>query len=506
MISFCLVIMRDMILQSISQLINNLGNGSMPGVIYDTAVIGAIKNNVGYSLFPVQVKRVLSLQHSDGSWGADRYQPYDRLLSTAAVAYMIVELELNKNLKYSVQFERGVNWITENQEKVLKSRYPLPVAFEFIYIWLLNTIMQKTNSLNVSISRLEKAKEKKLSFIGDQIYSMYNPLFFSMEALVKNKLQAEQLSSFQSKNGSLCASPASTSIFIKHRVKSAIPGAMKYLKKESLKKNGMFQHFGDYTYFNIAYSLYPLLKTNYTFGREVISPSSKLISNWNKEGISFGYSFPILDADDTSVALVVLKKLGVDVSDKIKSIWAYEDEKFFKTYFIENDPALLTNVHILEAFLDIPTEGSELAIKKIKLYLDGLGSDVVLNTKFVSSKIMQLGNIVVSLLPTLVNYAKNYLFVLEDEIRNMLNNNYFLHTEELSLSLFGLTKAAMHGLAIDENMVHKVYNLLMERLDSNLNYQHSFFWTSKVQYAPIEVDRAYLLSGLLNYINLFKKN
>lgn len=477
----------------------------MEGVIYDTAVIASIPNNLGYSYFPDQVKKVLSMQFTDGSWGANFYHPFDRLLTTSSVLYMMSELNLHEGA-YQDQFERGLGWITENNNLIYNSKFPLPVGFEFLYTHFLSTIMAKIGGANVSFTKLEQSRQKKLELLGGYLYAVYNPLFYSMEGIVDRKEEAEQLATYLSKNGALAASPASSSVFLRYKVKSVLPKVMRYLRQDALQDNGLFYHFGDYTYFNIAYSLYPLVKSGYKFHSGVRKPIELLDKYWHKEGISFGYSFPVLDADDTAIALLVKNYLGIPgTREKLKALKYYEDETYFKTYFVENDPALLTNMHVLEVLLNMPDPDFEEGREKLIRFIKGIGKNVNSNSKYIGSPLIQQSSIILSSVPHLPDIGSFYCRRLEEGLRKQLHANERITTEEISHSLLALLFSRSHGIDVDDGLIHSLYVIVLSRVDNNGDFKRNFLWTSKVQYTPAEVDKSYTLSAIYLYQKTFDR-
>ena len=476
----------------------------MNGVIYDTAVIASIRNNMGYSYFPEQVRTVLSHQYDNGSWGSRFYHPFDRLLSTASALYMMSELNLDKG-SYENQFEKGINWISENNQLIYNSQFPLPAGFEFLYTKFIGSVMEKISGNNISISKLEQSRQKKLELLGGYLFSVYNPLFHSMEGIVENSIEAESLATYLSKNGSLAASPASSSIFLKHKVKKVLPNVMRYLRKDSLQDDYLFSNFGDYTYFNIAYSLYPLIKAGYKMHSAVRKPIELLNKYWSEQGISFGYSFPIVDADDTAIALLVMDYLGIKgTKEKLQSLKFFEDKEYYKTYFVENDPALLTNMHVLEALLQIPDPQFDEGKEKVIRFIKNLGDDVSSNSKYAGSPIIQLGALILSSFPHLPEFGEKYVNNLERIITNKLSSRETLSTEEISHALLALLYARNHDL-VDDTLIHKLYVVVLSRVDSIGNYERNYLWTSKIQYSPYEVDMSYTLASIYLYQKTFNR-
>ncbi|MDH5403948.1 MAG: hypothetical protein OEY49_15730 [Candidatus Heimdallarchaeota archaeon] len=495
--------MSQIYLEEINEFINKIGSGNMDGVIYDTAIIASLIDNIGEPRYMNQVNSVLSMQRSDYSWGADYYQPFDRLLTTASVLNMIVDLKLQlKNTEIQNIFDNGISWLNINHPKLIKSEYPIPVAFEFLYPFFISNIMGNTTSLNINIDSLEKARKKKIEILDNVVYNQSTPLLFSMEGIVENEKQAEMLAKFQSSNGSLGASPASTSIFLKYKVKKAIFPAIKYIANSTTKK-GQINHFNDYTYMNAAFSLYPLFKVKYHYTGEALKVRNLLSQPWNDKGIPFGKYFPIPDADDTAVALYVLHHYGdPSVTQKIKSLELYEEEHYFKTYLVENSPALMTNMHVLDAFLTIDKELYQPQIDKI---LNFIKNKVNLNpermSKYNASTLIQTSNLLLTLIPHIPELAEKYIDYIQNQLNFYKQNNMLnaLCNDEISSSILGLLWAKQHGFEVDVAIIKEIKSIQDSHSYNKSPNGSDFTWTSKVQYKPIQIDKANEYASKLIY-------
>ncbi len=488
-----------------NDLVANFGEGKMQGVIYDTALVGSLTDNVGNPRFPYQAEYVLSRQFEDGSWGAPNFIPYDRLLSTTAVLYMMVELGIHNRSFFRPYFERGYAWVEENFRKILDSPYPRSVGFEFIYPHMIERILSADGSISerVRLPKLERIVEQKLETFGEGIYRFPTPLVFSAEGLVKNVEQATMISSLQSENGSLGASPSSTTVLLKYGVKGAVKQkAYQYIQNSILRDNSVV-HFRDYTYMNIVYSLYPLFKSGFQIGSGSIYLTNRIKSGWTKYGLSFGKAFPVPDADDTAVAIVDMHYMGErDITKYAEALKFYEAEDHYKTYPGEIGQSLLNNLHVLDLLLTLNTDESVEKAEKILKFIDrNLRQNIQQLGKYHSSVAFQLGSMLLAMFPQLDTMASSYIVKLEMILKEFIESpkEKYLFDEELGACLFGLLHAHKHGQDVNCDLIRRGFEILDVRTQGGSKLDYIPLWTSKVAYAPRHIIRANVLSGLLYY-------
>jgi len=487
----------------LTQFVNSINSTAQSGVIYDTAILGALSDKMQFPIFPRLVRSVLDRQYEDGSWGAPYYQPYDRLLSTTASLYMITELNLQDNNVIDDIFAHGISWIEEHEKACLDSDYPIPVAFEFLYPKLITSVMQNTSLLNVSLHGLAKHREQKLARVGEMLYTQPTPLFFSMEGIVESKEDAEQLAKFQTKNGSLGASPSSTSIFLRYRVKSAMQAARRYVDK-MITPGGLVKHFGGYQYMNAAFSMYPLFKSGYQFTGEALSARYLLDTTWGDWGISFGPSFPVPDADDTAVGIYALNRYGERIDDKLNILLKYEREDHFASYPFEQVPALMTNMHIYDLFKTVPHAESDRITEKIEAYLrNNIKDKPELNSKYNASPYYHYGNILLAISRTLPELAKYYKETLITRLMRHVDSSGWasINSEEMAHALLGLLFYQKHRGDVDKTLIETLHTHLMDRTDQTTQLEETYTWTSKVQYHPQQMAASQIYGSHFLYMN-----
>ncbi len=87
---------------------------------------------------------------------------------------------------------------------------------------------------------------------------------------------------------------------------------------------------------------------------DILSPefTNVLLDDLKSGGVSMSPSFPIADADDTAVALLLLHEAGHEVD--IEILRQFERDDFFVSYPYEGHPSTGVNIHILSALMHVP--------------------------------------------------------------------------------------------------------------------------------------------------------
>jgi len=88
----------------------------------------------------------------------------------------------------------------------------------------------------------------------------------------------------------------------------------------------------------------------------------------NGKGVSLSPSFPVPDADETAVALVLFKDAGLDIEPT--ALKEFERDDYFVSFQYERHPSVGVNIHALMALLRYPQyPGQQAAIAKVIAFL-----------------------------------------------------------------------------------------------------------------------------------------
>ena len=325
-----------------------------PGIAataYDTAWVASIPRHPGHTQprFPATLQWLIEHQRFDGSWGgAVRYE-HDRILSTLAALGALARF--GRGPRASACLESGTRYLWQHGRLIASEPMEL-VAFELLLPALIQRAQLAGIAVPPGLDIYEAKRAKKLCMIpGNALYSPNSPLVHSIEFL-GDEADPTLLKAAQGANGSLGNSPAATAFFLSF---SEDWRAQQYLQHCLGQNGGAAAPVAEpCETFELLWVAYHLLLARVP-AKVVLNAQDRagLRQALASGGVSFSSSFPIVDADDTAVALVLLHDLGEDVDPSVLQAFALPDG-YFATYPQERHSSVGTNLHVLHALLRVP--------------------------------------------------------------------------------------------------------------------------------------------------------
>lgn len=340
---------------------------AIAGTAYDTAWLASLPadGDTGRPRFPAALQWLLDHQLPDGSWGGPiRYEP-DRVLSTLAA---LVALAAFAPRAQAPRIAAGTRYLWQHGH--ILAREPIePVGFEL----LLPALVQRARVAGVAVPpHLDVYAEKRLQKLRlippAALYSSRTTAVHSLEFLGE-QADVERLRAAQGVNGSLGNSPAATAYFV------ALTGdrrALAYLE-DTLRRSGgsTVPVLHPCETFELLWAAYHL----YLGG----TPAADLLDGQDRRallralaqgGVSLSPdTFPVADADDTAVALLLLHELGETVDPNVLRSFATPDGHF-ASFPHERHSSVGVNLHVLHALLRVPGyHGLQQAVQRILAYL-----------------------------------------------------------------------------------------------------------------------------------------
>ncbi len=321
------------------------------GTAYDTAWLASVPDpsNPLRSRYPAALQWLVDRQLPDGSWGGSVRYEHDRVLCTLAALTPLALFGRRGKDRAAVQ--AGTRYLWQHGH-LLAGEPTEMVGFEL----LLPMLLQRAESAGIEtpphIDIYERQRAEKLRLIPtEKLYSPATTVVHSLEFLGRDA-DPHRLREAQAPNGSIGNSPAATAFFLTHTDDDR---AAAYLQECMRVGGGVTTpvlHPAER--FELLWTAYHLFLAG-TPARMLLSQSDRdtLSEELGNGGVSLSATFPIPDADDTAVALLLLDDLGHagDVSG-LRSFQASDGH--FVTFPYERHASVGVNVHVLHALLRVP--------------------------------------------------------------------------------------------------------------------------------------------------------
>jgi halimadienyl-diphosphate synthase len=478
------------------------------GTVYDTAWLARIpsENNSRVSRFPKALEWLINAQHSDGSWGSKiNYSP-DRILSTLAALITLHSFKTSYKVIHAI--ENGIRYLWQSGYQLEYTPVD-PVGFEL----LLPTLVEEAQRLNIHIpsclSIYETQRIEKLKLIpSEKLYSPYITTCHSLEFLGK-QADFAKLKQAQAENGSLGNSPAATAYFYLYtqdeKALTYLQNLASYSKDQTVP---VLYPCEDFEILWAAYHLYLAgLSVNRIFNEQQLI---KLKASLSRGGISLSPSFPIPDADDTAVALLLLQQAGYEVDASILNFFLIKDG-YFASFPYEKNASVGVNLHVLHALLyltDYPNRASTLK-RLVDYILNQQISNAYWFDKWHASPYYATSHalcILSDLPPELLKEVEPALTSSFEWLRQTQNEDgswgfYGLPTlEETAYGILALTRGCSHSLNQDDQLrCKKALRFITENYHQQSQDKRPYFpplWIDKCLYTPTALVQVIIDSSL----------
>lgn len=299
--------------------------------------------------YPAALQWLLDVQHADGSWGgAIRYE-HDRVLCTLAALATLGNAAPTHETRASVASGTRYLW---QRGHLLRSEPVELVGFELLMPALIARARRAgiAPPPHLDIYRHERAE--KLRMLPEAaIYSGRSTIAHSLEFL-GDDADPDGLRRAQGANGSLGNSPAATAFFL-GRVESQ--AARAYLDACARQTDGSaVPVLHPCETFELLWAAYHLRLAGVR-AQQLLTEQERqrLWLELHQGGVSLSPSFPIPDADDTAVAVLLLHELGYDADSSVLQKFALP-ERHFASFLHERHGSVGVNVHVLHALAMVP--------------------------------------------------------------------------------------------------------------------------------------------------------
>jgi len=316
-------------------LIGSLGKGICDSVAYDTAWVARVPQG-DKPAFPECLQWLRENQLEDGSWGTNIPISYHgNTISTLIAVIALKEMGNDYQL-----IENGLKSL-HNMYPQLDYEFHEGAGFEIIII----NLIQRCRELKLDIPNYDtKEGEKKLAYVKKSNYDKPATWWFSLEMFGDDLIFNDKVIT---PNGSVALSPSATAYVLRHfRLKGEDkPELENYLR--GIIKNGGVPDHAPIDLFELSFGLDYLMKAGVPLSL-LRTKIDELYQNWDDEnGIGFSKHWKISDADDTAIAIHVLKQAGYTISNK--SLMKFFNGKCIQGYPGEKTHSISVNVNALKA-------------------------------------------------------------------------------------------------------------------------------------------------------------
>ncbi|PTL84678.1 prenyltransferase/squalene oxidase repeat-containing protein [Vitiosangium sp. GDMCC 1.1324] len=322
------------------KLLEGCGTSAVSGSPYDTAWVlrsRLLDEGDEHGL----LRELLRTQKPDGSWGAGAFHIHDRVVNTLSVVIALAERGLAREAK-----EKGNAFLQQNLERLGEGEVET-IGFELIFPALLETARGLGLELPYDCQAVHEAEE-----LGRRKRALIPPGIFARQSTLTHSLEA--FSGYPGQgvfpNGSLGGSPAATASFLMRQ--GTREDSLRYLRQFE-PRGWNVPSIYPFEIFEYAWVLYNFLHAGLL---EKVDARPALEVLWRHvqrfRGASISDAFPVIDADDTAVAYIVLKEAGYPVPASV--LEQFEEKQWFRCFELERNPSLSANIHVLEAVRRTP--------------------------------------------------------------------------------------------------------------------------------------------------------
>lgn len=467
-------------------LIEHIGHGKMSSTAYDTSWFVRLRKN-GKKNYPQTLQWLLTHQHPDGSWGGVFETFHDRLISTLAC---VNALTLTDSDVYDRQIKSGIHYIRSNAHRLHTDSYET-IGFELLFPMLLDEA--ETLGLDVPLNAFNHVRDnrdKKLKLLpAGWVYQPHNPMAHNLEYMA-NELDSNAAESLVDAFGSVANSPSATAYYFMRRENRAMRAYLDLVMEQS--EDGGVCNVLPFEVFEISWVYYNLLLADVP-RNNMSAGVSYLQKAWTKDGIGISMYGLMPDADDSALAMSVLRKAGVEISHKF--LEKYRTEQGYLCFPFERNPSVSTNIHILDALAgDKSHDGLEIKRHILRFLRATRIDERYWKDKWHVSPYYTTCHAVIALKDIDKSLAQAAIQWLQETQRTDGSWGIFSGTvEETAYCVQALLLYDASNQNHDVNM-----NGAIDYLKANRNQSHyPELWIGKGLYAPINVIKSSALSALL---------
>jgi len=332
---------------------------ALASTAYDTAWVATLPapEDRARPRFPAAFEWLLDHQLPDGSWGGSLRYEHDRLISTLSALVPLAQFSSGDRARRAI--ERARRYIWQHGHKLSHEPSEL-VGFELLLPTLEARVARAGIALPPYLPAYAEERSRKLSLIPPAM--LYSPKVTAVHSLefLGDEAVADKLVAAQGTNGSIGNSPAATAFLVRtvdHAIggSSAPSAALSYLEHCLAGDGGAaVTVLEPCELFDALWCAYHRFLGGEP-GPRVLPPdladTLEAILRTGA-GVSLSSTFPIPDADDTAVAMLLLASCGrVPSYDPLAP---FERDGHYASFPYERHPSSGVNIHVLDTLKWLP--------------------------------------------------------------------------------------------------------------------------------------------------------
>lgn len=318
---------------------------------YDTAWLASVpsENDPRVPRFPECLQWLVDHQAGDGSWGGEIPYEHDRVVCTLSA--LVPLATFGRRSEDARCVAAGTRYLWQRGHRLVNEPVEL-VAFELLLPALVQRAQKAGIPVPPNLDLYRSERTEKLRLISPEaLYSPGTTVAHALEFLGE-QARLDGLRAAQGGNGAIGNSPATTAFYL---ASSNDPGARAYLQGCLLRTEGIAAPvLYPCETFELLWAAYPLFLAGVSPNLLLsVAERAALSDALRSGGVSLSATFPIADADDTAVALLLLHELGEAVDPAVLQAFAVPGG-YFASFPRERHSSVGVNLHVLHALLRVP--------------------------------------------------------------------------------------------------------------------------------------------------------
>lgn len=353
--------------KKVHQLLRETGPGRMMNTAYDTAWVARLDTPIGQQA----LAWLRAHQLADGSWGAPEPHYYhDRVLCTLAA---MTALGRRGQAQDGPRLRGAQSALEADIQHLDADPAGETIGFEMIA----PTLLDEAEALGVFhyrngglLNRLRRQRAAKLAALPRGMVNRYVTVAFSAEMAGCDGMHLFDVENLTEANGSVAVSPSATAYYLLY-VCHDDQTALAYLHEVVDSSDGGAPNVAPFDVFERAWVLWNLALAG-PLDENMLALCQPhldyLEAAWKPgRGLAFASSYTPTSGDDTNVAYEVLTRFGRSVD--LEGVLYCEQGDHFRSFDLEANPSISTNVHALGALRQAGLGVEHPSVQKVLRFL-----------------------------------------------------------------------------------------------------------------------------------------